>query len=397
MRPVIRIFADLRDNDKAIKLAKEVTTLRHFTDKLKFQPIIDYPTYFNSAKEVIKVDDGYLLKPVSAHVKSNYRQSRTRIPDSVIAGIFFEIITREAPEVFKKVWADYIEDYVVRTTVGDPVIILELIKGVAMEDFDPPPIPDLDRITALRLITLWDEDLKNHDCWCMSPRKFPMHNDRHLHSAFLDAIELKNPSANRIFNLNRNWSVADCKRAMLWCIASGTHPLRLLNFVGYYMTHKDSQPLSFSKQNPKTQLGEVELRNKLREIVGYETAKPQFSAGFIVEFANLCRSVTWFDEKGQLDEILHADFIEYAHCFVMEDFFSIGGLVWQPLPLTKQGRDYYTDAALTEVNPNTVRELSTEQESRRSIRNQMNRENLKSKTGNPLFDLEMLKDDEEED
>lgn len=388
----VQLFTDTFYRDVAVKLGEVILQVPFFLPDALFNPASDMPKVFSVAKKVERVGDNeYGLVPVSASVRSNYRKGTSRITDEHVAGIFCEILRVYGYEEFKNQWENYLEDYVHRQVPGSPQNVIKYIRGTSL-NFKMLKFLDRDRVVALKIIDRWNTNLKAGSLWCLSPEKYELSKDIKAYTAFREAAKLKNYSASKFLSLGRRWTAKDAYTAMLWCIASGIHPVRLLNFAGYWMTHRDSQPKDFSKQNATTQEYENELYREGASL-GFEVAKPQFSAGFFVSFSCLAREVSWFTEKGEHDEPIIREFIEFAKCFDMSEFPMLGGLIWQKLPLSEDSAAYYYNAGLRVVNEATIKEITAS--AARRVINSRKASRKKDKipnTGNPLFDAELLND-----
>jgi len=386
----LKLFSNPAYNKLGSDLVEKAIQCPFFTNSSRFNPSIEYADVYLSASRVDEVSVSeckeYILNSVSYALKANYRQGKTRLPDQVLAGIFIEILKRYGIDEFNGAWDRYITDFIESEVPCNVFNVYDLVKNAVIH-FELPKIPNRSNLLVLKAVSRWQHDLKVNECWCNEPRSYNLNRDKFLYSAFKSSTGLNIQNANSFIVLRRKWGYNDAWAAMSWCILTGVHPIRLLNFIGYWMTHKDGQPIDFSRKFSKTQEYEVECRRH-GEIVGYDVLKPQFSAAFIYQFSVLTQQITWFDENGKFIEMISDEFLHFAKCFVMQDFYILGGLEWQELPLKSSGSSYYKSAGLLLENQHTMKEISDYRADKLRVSN--SKAIRKSVTGNPLFDNEVL-------
>lgn len=401
--PKVQLFSDPHNKKAALELAESSLELPFFIDENAFSPVRDTPKALQNAGEIIqlsKVDEfgnetkTYKTLKISPAQKSNYRNGVTRMPDGFLAGIFSEILRVYGYEEFSKRWADYLNDYILHAVPCNPYNVFTLIRGATI-NFKLAQMPDHDHIVAMKVIGRWNNDMKDGSTWCLTPDDYNLSCNRKVYADFQKYTKISGQVARSLIKLRKHWTARDAWPAMMWCIATGVSPVRLLNFCGHWMTHRDNQPSEFSAQNPATQEHEIELRSKGR-VIDYETAKPQFSAGFLLKFATLIGEITWFNDAGQFKEVVTEDLIGFCNCFIMEDFYICGGLAWQEAPLTQVGRKYYEDSGVSNINPETVKEITVIRADRlEAINEAKQKRSRSSNTGNPLFDMQVMRGDDE--
>lgn len=387
----LKLFSDSENNTRALKLAEQVCKLKTFSETAAFYPYVTAKAAIRSAKIVVKTKTGeYQLEGISDARRRNYRLGITVVTEEYIAGIFAEILRLNGIEDFTKQWGYYIADYIYAEVPGSPEKVFELIKEVSLE-FKMVSLPNKSRILTLKIIDAWQKDFKVNKRWCNAFASYNLTRSREVNLAFKEAVNFPMQRVNGNLSLKRFLTAKDAEIMMYWCIATKVSPLRLLNYVGYWLTHKARQPREFALENPLTQQQEVAAVYQGSRL-GYEPAKPKFSAGFIVKFIGLIMGISWFNDKGVQVEVLTEEMYGFAQCFELEDFAMLGGLEWREMPLSIASCDYYASTLPRTINKITEREVTATQAGKLRAPKRVKVRKI-TPTGNLLFDAEMLEDD----
>ncbi len=385
----LRLISNVAQNRGAIEVAEAAMQLKVFSDEATFNPFRDYPKATTEAEMLVAEGGSVVSEPVSAAKRLNFRRGATRMPSGYVAGILQSILVHEGAETFIKCWKDYFSDYLYVGTVGRVEEVGHYLQNVVKVEL--PKTPERERMVMLRTLHVWQEDLKSSgkELWCTNPATYDLSGNHLVMKALRDALGIATPALTKFLKMRRKWAVQDVYKALLWCVATGVHPIKLLNFAGYWMTHKERQPESFALANPETQVHERELKSKGYS-VGHELASQQFTEGFIAGLASIIQQITWYDGEDPV-EYVSEEFLTVVQCMILEDFTMLGGLEWQQVPLTEKGLEYYLTMGITNENPNTIRELSSVEVSKKAQETMKLKlkHNMVKRTGNPLFDAEL--------
>lgn len=392
-----KLFKDEKTQRRAQGLISEVLRLRNFASKAKFNPYRDTPEALTSCGIVEEHfhperDYGdqysYTLETLTPHQRSNFKRNLSPLPDGYIAAIFIKILNVYGYDEFYDCWQRYVGDYTKALVPGNPHKVAKMIQAVSVK-FNVA-LPDRVNYMSAKILALWQHDWDTAEQpYCSPPALFKISKNRDLYNAFKQATLLQNAAICRFVTLKCRWQSQDATKAMLWCIATGTHPVRLLNYAGYWLTHPDGQPKLFSDVNPNTQPYEMELVDEENNVVGYDIAPSQITAGFLHNFAKLILQLPFPEDK----QLVSNKFLTLTKYFNLEDFAMPNTLVWQPLPLTEEGYDYYEQLGVLEkINEATEKELSKGKMKKLASMDKSDQEKLDAATGNPLFDMEQVID-----
>ena len=390
-----KIFKDAAQLQVARDLLMQSVKLSTFSDNANYNPFRDdleqYKMKLMDVSETTnKLHTGevveYNIVTVSKSRSANILSGRTKITDGIVAGTLLYTLSCVGKEKFVSDWDKFIIDHEASLIPADITKVYDMLRCIApLVEIKKPTCPVSK--AAQNMIKLWQHDLATSSKdFCESPDRYKVYSDPKLYKCFKDTVGKQSTVMSRFLKLTNFWKVGDEFTALCWCMVSGVHPVRLLNFIGYYLTHRSNQPLEFSRTYAETQLYEVPVVDSLSgNVVDYKPATSQFSAGFINKFSVLVNDID-FDVNP-----IGEDFIDLTLRFMLEDFAMPETLQWQSLPLSVEGAEYYKLMGITEENFDTVREL-TNKVVRRGSTEQDNKK-LEA-TGNPLFDISMQQNEE---
>lgn len=385
----LRLFSDREDNAKALEIAEQVCKQKTFSKKAEFYPYFTTKTALKTARIVVSTGKDYRLEPVSDAVRHNYKVGLTTIPDEYIAGIFAEILRTEGIDEFTKQWDHYVTDYIYGEVPGNPERVCGLLKEVSIK-FSVVKLPDRSLVLTLKIIEAWRKDLALNRAWCKPIGTYKLSGTTNTCSLLQELLDLPPQRIAKRLSLVSSIGVKDAELMMMWCVATKVHPIRLLNYAGYWLTNREVQPEEFSLENPRTQVHEVELKYEGVSL-GHEAAQPKFSAGFITRFIGLIMGVSWFDEEGEPIELATKEMYWVSQYFELEHLAMLGGLEWREMPWSVEDCEYYAANTPQTMNEQTVKEISASKAGQ--LRKPKKVKARPQPTGNPLFDAEMLEDD----
>lgn len=386
------IFSDPALRAVSKELLKATLQLGNFAENAKFNPYRDLPKVVAAAPEVQAswdTDTGkpiYSLEELNATKRYNYKHRLTALTTGYVAGIFMEILRSVGYPAFIKCWRNYVEDMIDSLVPGNPYAVATILKELAI-NFDTGIMPDQTVLLSKKCITMWEYDFNTSDVnYCSPMPMYEVSSDRAAYTELKKLAQVSRTQLYRLMNMEAYWRARDAHKALCWCIVTGVHPTRLLNYFGYWASHKESQPEHFQLVNPNTQEYEVAVRDK-GEIVGYEPAPIIVSAGFLHTLGKLINQVNWSDPKKYAPGEYFVNFMLKVD---MHDFASMNTLLWQPVPLSQDSIDYYLSMGLTDKNAITIRELT--QKAPKAPKSKVIDEMKLTATGNPLFDMAMVED-----
>lgn len=391
-----RLFKEHHFNSRCVNLLQATFKLKNFSPSARFNPYRDKPDLTYNCGEVVETYDGtkpvgeqlvYKMAQVSSARRSNFKNGITRLTDGFIAAIFLRILKQHGLPQMMEDWANYIEDMKVSLIPGNAYKVAEMINSVIR--FEAGVLPNQEKLFTNKMLALWMHNWKiSPDDYCAPLTAYDLPRNSELYKAFKITTGLSSSSANRFIRIKGIWRPRDAFTAMCWCIATGTHPVRLLNYLGYWLTHPSGQPEEFSEANPITQPEEVELKDENGKVVGFETAKPHITASFLYTFALMIKDIPW--PKGH--QYIDSGLLEFIKCFNLEDFAAMETMKWQPVPLGESGTEYYSSMGLKLINPLTQKEISGKAANKLVPPDDDEKEKMIA-TGNPLFDIDVEDDD----
>ena len=352
---------------------------RKISSKTKMLEVV---THTKINKRTFKREYDYDLRTVSESRRMNIFRGRTKITDGLIAGTFLNTIIYGDMDSFLSDWEDFLQDHKKSLVPANIGKVFDMIASIQPQVKNAITRPENILAKANEaVLAIWEYDLKNSKYnFCQSPAKYELSKNRHLFNLFKEAVGRHGQPLARYLTIKNTWSIGDGFFAMCWCIMTGVHPQRLLNFVGYYLTSPSNNPEEFVADNPEAQEYEIPIYSEDRKrIVGYKLANPKFTTGFIHEFSRMIQDVEFLG-----DNPIDDDFISLTLKFNLEDFISPDTLKWRPVPLTEKDKEYYRSMGVNNNNDSTRAEIN-----RKLYRVGCSEEDNKklAAVGNPLYDI----------